>query len=716
MKKMTSASPWLSTVALCCVVLLPIGAAIAFVGVAIANQRLATQQLLGEAYRGHLANLQSQVERRFEEIRLQTKDVLRQSSGQARFREMTAIDGADSAVCWGSDPVDQYPRARDANQEGNKEALAFLDQPNWQAALQYEETGETSLAADAFHLISESTQNPTELISAVQGEVRCRLRSGEREAARHALESFFDRPVGASASEARFESLLANLELLACESIFEGAKRETILQRLANRLVRYDANSLSSDQRLFLMRQVDKLAPNMIERRRLLAEEIAAQFLAHPMIRFGTSHGSRPRSEKTGASVQSAHQTGIVQRHYDPSGRPGAIADHDSLQPTGVDGLWQWAVEPDAVELLMTTDSISRLIHQAIENVKLPKDVAVVVQTDGEVSTRSASDFEMMASSRLPGWQLSLRPSDSNAFSQVAERRSLAMICLCGLVIALTLVGGTLVVRNFHQRVRLTQLKNDLLGTVSHELRTPLSSIRLLVDTLIGEPFDNEPVLDVKRTREYLHLIRGENERLSRLIENFLTFSRHESGDNRQAFSLVSVDRWIQAAVDACRPKIDGQSTLLSIGIDCEIPDVRGDEDALVTVLVNLLDNAMKYCGASAQAIEIRAVAHEDGVSVSVSDRGIGISRLHQRNLFDRFFQVDQSLHRSERGCGLGLSIVRTIIEHHGGRVSVESELGEGSTFTVWLPAARTAERREKDDPDERPDNFARMIVEVARR
>ncbi|TWU18156.1 sensor histidine kinase [Allorhodopirellula heiligendammensis] len=664
MKKLASASPWISTVALCGVVLLPIVAAIGFVAVAITNQQLATQQLLGEAYRSHLANMQGQVERQLNGIRLRTKEILDLSGGAERFAAATAIDGVDSAVCRGIDRADRYPGTIDTHDNDRAELLAFRKDPDWKAATAHEDVGDCDLAASAFHAISEAAQNPTQHITAIQSEVRCRLRNGDRAAVHRILEDFFDHQVSRESHGGYYESLLANLELLACESIFDGMQRETTLKRLADRIVRYDSNSLSSDQRLFLMRQLEILAPGTIDQKQIRAEELAALYLVH-------SHGRLETSAFDSTSETPARS---------------------SVQPTGIDDLWRWEIQSSGIELLMTTQSLTRLIDDAIAAVELPRDVVVSVQhRSRRPHQQSVTNYEVAASSLLPGWQLSLRLRDANSFSKVARRRNLVMIGVCGLVVALTVVGGSLVVRNFHNRVKLTRLKNDLLGTVSHELRTPLSSIRLLVDTLIGGSLSDGAKLDPQRTWEYLHLIRNENERLSRLIENFLTFSRYEATVQSENFTLVPVERLICAAVDVCRPRIESKPLSLTVQIAPGVPAICGDEGGLITVLINLIDNAIKYSGDSSQAILVCAVARDNGVSVSVSDHGIGISRIDQRKLFDRFYQVDQTLHRSDRGCGLGLSIVRTIVDHHGGRVCLESELGKGTTFTVWFPAEQTA-------------------------
>jgi len=242
-------------------------------------------------------------------------------------------------------------------------------------------------------------------------------------------------------------------------------------------------------------------------------------------------------------------------------------------------------------------------------------------------------------------------------------------------------VGGTI-----SRQMRLARLKNDLIATVSHELKTPLASMRVLVDTLLEGRCKDE-----RQMREYLQLIARENERLSRLIDNFLTFSRMERQHRAFEFAPVELAEVVSAAAGAVQDRFAAEGCRLNVEVAPDLPTIRGDRDALVTVLLNLLDNACKYTQ-DEKRVEVRAYAEADAVCLAVSDNGIGLSRRAAKKVFDRFYQVDQSLSRSAGGCGLGLSIVKFVVDAHAGRISVDSQPGRGSTFTVKLPVAeRTA-------------------------
>jgi signal transduction histidine kinase len=242
-------------------------------------------------------------------------------------------------------------------------------------------------------------------------------------------------------------------------------------------------------------------------------------------------------------------------------------------------------------------------------------------------------------------------------------------------------VLAALALRLVRRQVALTLLRNDLVANVTHELKTPLSSMRLLVDTLL-----NSPRLNEQTAREYLQLIAQENLRLSRLIDNFLTFSRMERNKYAFGFKEVPAAEIAEGAITAVTERFNVPGCRFTTQIAPELPCVTADADALVTAVVNLLDNAYKYSGEEKQ-ITLSAEAANGSVFFAVKDNGIGLSPRDTKRIFKRFYQVDQRLSRSGGGCGLGLSIVKFIVSAHHGVVRVESQPGRGSTFTISLPA-----------------------------
>jgi signal transduction histidine kinase len=224
-------------------------------------------------------------------------------------------------------------------------------------------------------------------------------------------------------------------------------------------------------------------------------------------------------------------------------------------------------------------------------------------------------------------------------------------------------------------------LKNDLVANVSHELKTPLASIRLLVDTLL-----DQSEWDRRQVHEYLQLMAKENDRLTRLIDNFLAFSRMERNKHAFEFAEVDVAEVIRQSVELAQERLHAANGDVAVDIETDLPPVRADADALVTVLLNLLDNACKYSPGKAR-IAVRAFADNGSVGIDIRDQGVGLSRAASRKVFKRFYQVDRRVSRETGGVGLGLSIVQFIVAAHGGSIRVRSQPGHGSTFTVMLPA-----------------------------
>jgi len=281
----------------------------------------------------------------------------------------------------------------------------------------------------------------------------------------------------------------------------------------------------------------------------------------------------------------------------------------------------------------------------------------------------------------LPGFHLEVYFRDG-VFAGAAQRKKAVYMG-----VALSIIGSMLLIfilasRSIMRQSRLNKLKNDFIATITHELKTPLASCRLLVDTLIEERYHNK-----EQAREYLGLIAKENQRLSHLIDNFLTFSRMER--NKQVFVFAPTDpvQVARDAVGAMQTKFNGK-VQFTMDLAPKLPILQADHDALVTVIINLLDNAYKYTGTDKQ-ITLTLQAETNTIRFSVSDNGMGMTRRQSKRIFDRFYQIDTRLIRQVEGAGLGLSIVKFIVKAHSGTIAVSSHPGRGSCFTVVLPLQR---------------------------
>ncbi len=244
--------------------------------------------------------------------------------------------------------------------------------------------------------------------------------------------------------------------------------------------------------------------------------------------------------------------------------------------------------------------------------------------------------------------------------------------------------GGAILVLHDQTEVRrLEAVRRDFVANVSHELKTPLTSISGYAETLLGERPDETT------ERQFLETILANAHRMQRLVDDLLDLSRIESGrwqPERVAVDLASASAEVWAEF-AERGTARGVSWETEIGEGASV--LPADPEGVRLVLRNLIDNALRYTPAGGR-ITFRAVREEEGVALQVEDTGAGIPTEHLSRVFERFYRVDPSRSRAEGGTGLGLAIVRHTVEAHGGRVSVESQLGAGTRVHCWFPGAET--------------------------
>ena len=265
------------------------------------------------------------------------------------------------------------------------------------------------------------------------------------------------------------------------------------------------------------------------------------------------------------------------------------------------------------------------------------------------------------------------------------------------LLTAVLLSGVVLALRSASREMRLSQMKTDFVSNVSHELRTPLSSIRVF-----GELMKLGRVRDPSKMREYGEHIETESRRLTQLINNILDFSKIESGRKTYRTEPACVEELVADVLKTCDVRLRQNGFEVEYHApSAPLPAVVLDRDAITQALINLLDNAMKYSEGSGRREIVVAVGRDEGdVTVSVRDYGVGIAREEQPKIFDKFYRVSTGLVHDVKGSGLGLSLVKHIVEAHRGRVRVESEVGRGSTFTIYLPAQGPAAATTERAPD----------------
>ncbi|MEW6207015.1 MAG: HAMP domain-containing sensor histidine kinase [Acidobacteriota bacterium] len=287
-------------------------------------------------------------------------------------------------------------------------------------------------------------------------------------------------------------------------------------------------------------------------------------------------------------------------------------------------------------------------------------------------------------------WQLVLKHRAGSLETIVASARrkniaiSLGILLLLGISIAMIIVSTRRAERLAHQQM-------EFVAGVSHELRTPLAVIRSAGENLADGVIDSS-----EQVRRYGALIAGEGRRLTEMIEQVLEFSGIQRGRKTYQLHPAQVGEIIEEALTACHPLIEEGGFEMEKEIEENLPLVAADRAALGRAIQNLLSNAIKYSGEN-RWIKIRAAHRGEEVTITIEDRGIGIDAADLPHVFEPFHRGRAPLAAQIHGNGLGLSLVRHIVTAHGGKISVESKAGAGSSFTLRLPAIKTAEAKSSE-------------------
>ncbi len=253
-------------------------------------------------------------------------------------------------------------------------------------------------------------------------------------------------------------------------------------------------------------------------------------------------------------------------------------------------------------------------------------------------------------------------------------------IAALALVLGVAVFGGYLLLRDVNRDVRMAEVRSQFVASVSHELKTPLTAIRMFAETLaMGRSRDEHT------KAEYLETIVGESERLARLVDNVLDFSKIEQGKKIYRLRPVRLEDVADSAARAMQFPLAQQGFQLRFSAERDLPELRADPDAIQQAILNLLTNAMKYSG-DAREIDLRLCARNGDAVIEVADHGLGMAPDEQKHIFEKFYRAPSHESRLIAGTGLGLTLVDHIAKAHGGRVEVESAIGAGSTFSILIP------------------------------
>jgi len=330
---------------------------------------------------------------------------------------------------------------------------------------------------------------------------------------------------------------------------------------------------------------------------------------------------------------------------------------------------------------------ISALIPRVLGSVDLGRDLVVGILdplgTPRYLQNKVSTSQSLMAegfSKVLSLWKVALfHPEGKTIEELVSREKNIYLAIFVGIVTVMAL-GIVVIGRAALHEAKASRMRSDFVASVSHELKTPLALIRMFGETLASGLVSEEA-----KRQEFYRIITKESERLTHLINNVLDFSKMETGNKRYHFEEDDIVQVVGSTLEAYRFHIRDLGFDLAIALPDEPIVMLIDKDAVSQALLNLLNNAAKY-SKDRKYIRVALTKSEDRVSISVEDRGVGIPQEELTKVFDKFYRARTARTQETTGSGLGLALVKHIIEAHEGTVDVNSVVGEGSTFVLRLP------------------------------
>jgi len=295
-------------------------------------------------------------------------------------------------------------------------------------------------------------------------------------------------------------------------------------------------------------------------------------------------------------------------------------------------------------------------------------------------SMKSNGSLELSFHSFPFPWKLIATYPEIETIEKTTSREIFFYGILLGVIVILMLLGAVLIARDISRESETNRLKTEFVNNISHELKTPLTLIRLY-----GETLQHKKNLTYEEMNESYEIITKESERLSHLINNVLDFSRIDMGRKEFDFKKGNIQEVIIDTLESYKYHLEKKGFIVQTDIARDLPELNFDAEAIASVLVNLLSNAMKFSHHKKE-VTVKLFRFKRNIVLQVADKGIGIPSGEVSKIFHRFYRSENKTVSDTRGSGLGLTLVKHIVEAHGGTIEVESEVGTGSTFKVILP------------------------------
>lgn len=347
--------------------------------------------------------------------------------------------------------------------------------------------------------------------------------------------------------------------------------------------------------------------------------------------------------------------------------------------------------------VILNYPEIMMLVKNSVKSLDAEKDLYITLLADNVTSIQSdtgyiAVEALILLSGALNDFRLGLGGSENFSIKEFTSKSLKLYYILVFTIILVIALGVIFILQDISREQELTRMKTEFISNITHEIKTPITTIRNLAEN-VNEGW----ITSAEKQHDYFRIIAGESEKLGHLIEKTLDFSRIESGSKRYSMELCSLNDVIEKTLKRFHTLREGHEIDISLNIENDLPSLIMDKLAIEQVLLNLLDNAVKYSPGK-KTVRLTAIAEGSCIKVAIADKGIGIAGKDQSRIFDKFYRSETGETKNITGSGIGLTLVKEIVEAHGGSITLESKRNKGSTFIIRIPITIKSDGKDTAD------------------